>query len=105
MKKTELRPCLCGSINIVVLTNGEDSNEVICDDCYISTRTFPTLEEAIAAWNTRPLEDELLEALKDFKWAAMIRPSCQEDVVDKCRCLTCAGVRVDAAIAHTEGRK
>jgi hypothetical protein len=40
----------------------------------------------------------LVNALKDLRWALSVQPSCQKGVVDKCRCLVCARLRVDAAL-------
>jgi len=43
-----------------------------CTICYVSTRAYKTEAEAITAWNHRPLEDELLEALKNCRDTTLI---------------------------------
>lgn len=41
----------------------------------------------------------LAEALRDLSWAVRRSPSCQDDIVSRCRCMRCALVRADAALS------
>lgn len=53
----------------------------------------------------RPVEDALVKAIDDYRWAATFSPSCQKGVVENCRCLKCASERLDAALKMAkEGR-
>ena len=63
-----LKPCWCGASkndnNGPQLFTGFNAF-VECPVCGLSTRRCNGDDEAIAAWNTRPLETELVEALKE----------------------------------------
>lgn len=39
---------------------------------------------------------QVLEAIRDLRWAWMARPSCQDGVLAKCRCVSCADRRAHA---------
>ena len=49
-----------------VLTEREDYR-VVCGNCAASTGCFETEKEAVAAWNTRPIEDELREKIRKLE--------------------------------------
>ena len=60
-----LKACpLCGSKKSFVYDDGWDCF-VQCLKCGCHGGTHKTKQKAIAAWNTRPREEELLGALKD----------------------------------------
>ncbi len=61
-----MKPCpFCGSTNVSDGSGGFEMCDVGCDECGAATEWYPTIEEARAAWNARPIEDALLEALED----------------------------------------
>ncbi len=59
----ELKPCgFCGSCELVNLWWQDHPIKIFgicCEECNYFTKSFLTEAEAIAAWNTRPIEDEL----------------------------------------------
>jgi predicted nucleic-acid-binding Zn-ribbon protein/DNA-directed RNA polymerase subunit RPC12/RpoP len=57
----ELKPCQCGGHAFSETTNidGVKYYYVYCEDCSLETDYYDTFEEALAAWNRRPIEDEL----------------------------------------------
>jgi len=63
-------PCpLCGKTDNLKLDTLGDLDDwfIECDRCHIGTHAiFRGREATLAAWNTRPVEDALVEALKDF---------------------------------------
>ena len=40
---------------------------VICCNCHIAGKDCPRRESAVSAWNTRPIEDELVEKIGKLK--------------------------------------
>lgn len=77
--KKELKPCpFCGCTAEEIYESpdwGFEINYHHCDDCPVSGHNdqYETAEEAVEAWNTRPIEDalraenaRLLEALKEI---------------------------------------
>ena len=72
-EETELKPCPAGHkglIEIVELDGGETLYFPYCensDDCTWSGIVYAsTLEEAIAIWNNRPVEDELRKRIHAY---------------------------------------
>ena len=70
----ELKPCpFCGSVPELGEHNVDQSSwkpryDVACrNDKCILQRTYETQAVAVAAWNTRPIEDELLEKLQQLR--------------------------------------
>ena len=58
MSDIELKPCpFCGGKAKCIEYYG--LFHVICCDCYIAGRDRPSIDGAIEAWNTRPIEDAL----------------------------------------------
>ena len=58
MSDIELKPCpFCGGKAKCIEYYG--LFHVICCDCYIAGRDRPSIDEAIEAWNIRPIEDAL----------------------------------------------
>lgn len=59
-------PC-CGAAG-KIRTNRTRGNAaahyIVCTSCGLSTRHFPTLKEAVEAWNRRP-EDRLPDGMKN----------------------------------------
>ncbi len=54
---------------------------------------------AAAAVTALPATDALVEALEDMLHASHVRPSCQDGIVDRCRCVTCTDDRAREALA------
>ena len=97
MSETKLRPCpFCGcpaefdplSLGVGVYCTNEDCS------VYPETGYYKTQQEAIAAWNTRPLEDELVETLK------FVQEHCQ-----LYGAASAARERIDRSINHAEERQ
>jgi hypothetical protein len=70
----ELKPCpFCGNVPELGEHNVDQSSwkpryDVACrNDKCILQRTYETQAVAVAAWNTRPIEDELLEKLQQLR--------------------------------------
>ena len=65
-KHSEFRPCpFCGSEDIFNRDNGFEQNLTGCHKCGARIYyKFATLDDAAKAWNTRPIENKLLETLK-----------------------------------------
>ena len=40
---------------------------VVCCDCYTTGRDCPSIETACKAWNSRPIENELIEKIEKLK--------------------------------------
>jgi len=59
-KSAELKACpFCGSTDLATESFGERRHCVVCEKCECSTGYMLDDDEAIEAWNTRPLEDAL----------------------------------------------
>lgn len=73
MSNKQLKPCDdCKEDSFLHLTTGDnrwnlDKWYAICLKCGNSTKWFNTEAEAIAAWNTRPIEDELRARIKELE--------------------------------------
>jgi len=67
-----------------------------------SWQNAPTQEEvhsmAEELIQRRKPDASLVAALKDYRWASTVRPSCQKGVVDVCHCMTCVDERAIAAL-------
>lgn len=50
-------PC-CGGAAVVAPVAGSDECYVVCSECSLESDYYPSYEEAVKKWNTRPLEDE-----------------------------------------------
>jgi hypothetical protein len=63
----ELKRCLrCGS-NHVEAENSDSFVGVFCHDCPCAVEDYSlSFEELINVWNTRPIEDKLLELIKNL---------------------------------------
>lgn len=56
MSEQKVKPCpCCGGAALVA---GSDECYVVCPDCLLVSDYYPSYEEAVKAWNNRPLEDE-----------------------------------------------
>jgi hypothetical protein len=68
MSEAKLRPCpFCsGKVHISLSGHRRPRYAVACDKCRFITKFYGTEEKAVAAWNTRPIEDELHEACMDM---------------------------------------
>jgi hypothetical protein len=64
---SELRPCggCVGGIRHVI--DAPKRKYVYCAKCGMRTGDFDTEAEAVTAWNTRKIEDALVEALEDCR--------------------------------------
>jgi Lar family restriction alleviation protein len=66
---SDLKPCLCGSNDIGILTYEEEYHTrkvAECMDCGARGSVCDSKEEAIEAWNTRPAEDALTAKNKEL---------------------------------------
>ena len=62
----ELKPCpFCGGEAKCIEFYG--LYHVICCNCHIAGKDCSTRESAVSAWNTRPIEDELVEKIGKLK--------------------------------------
>ena len=96
MSETKLRSCpLCGDRAYIRHRNGfRNPYSASCALCGCEGPQTLLAQQASETWNTRPLEDELLEALK------FVQEHCQlYGAADAAREL------IDKAIAHAEGRQ
>lgn len=69
MDNTKLKPCPCHYVNDEAINTGyhapklhvmsNKKYEIVCRICGLHSAFYETEEEAIAAWNTRPIEDSL----------------------------------------------
>ena len=65
---SELKACpFCGSTDLATESFGERRHCVVCEKCECSTGYMLDDDEAIEAWNTRPLEDALRAELEFAK--------------------------------------
>jgi hypothetical protein len=58
----ELKPCFvpwCKGVKNVEVYNASNRYFVCCENCLTESNRYDTEAEAIAAWNHRPIEDEL----------------------------------------------
>lgn len=74
-----LEPCpFCGDS---ALLQGLGEHNVICTNCNVLTPDFPTAEEAIAAWNTRPDTAARAEA-REAAIEVVLR-ECRQELADQ----------------------
>ena len=59
-------PC-CGGAAVVAPVAGSDECYVVCSDCSLSSDYYPSYEEAVKKWNTRPIEDEKDKEIESLK--------------------------------------
>ena len=70
-----LQECpLCQSVNVKQMPTAGDDFCIVCSDCGLQTRRYPSFSEARAAWNTRPersdaraVIEELIEAANHYQ--------------------------------------
>lgn len=79
-QKAKNCPC-CGGAAVVAPVAGSDECYVVCPDCLLSSDYYPSYEETVKAWNTRPLEDEKDKEIEQQK--KLMRQKCYD-------CLTLA---------------
>jgi hypothetical protein len=106
---SDLRPCPWNCKRAIEITRmiGSERYSLLhrCPVVGPISFTEETAEACVAAWNHLPVEDDLVKAIDDYRWAATFSPSCQKGVVENCRCLKCASERLDAALKMAkEGR-
>jgi Lar family restriction alleviation protein len=83
----ELKPCpFCGGkaemMDYERLKDGNLEFHVDCTMCDCCTVVYDNEAEAIAAWNTRPIEDKLLEIISKLRkrnWEAYLKQAMEED--------------------------
>ena len=66
----DLKPCpFCGTDDELVIEEDERklSWRVYCDTCGLHTDDYPTREHAVSAWNTRPIEDNLITRIAELE--------------------------------------
>ena len=59
----KLRACMCGSTDLEILHSA--TYYVWCHKCFAKGSPCTTKEEAVSSWNTRPVEDALIEACEE----------------------------------------
>ncbi len=72
-EKPEFKPCLCGNKEIdsrAPKGNPFSGHDIRCGKCFLLTPTFDTLEELVAYWNSRPIEDALKSRIKELETQA-----------------------------------
>ena len=93
MPDKKLKPCpLCEGAAYIRKREFNNPYCGCCSHCGAESGQFSTREQAVAAWNTRPVEDELLAALKIARANLQFLPP--DDIV----------AQIDAALAKAEGR-
>lgn len=115
MSETKLKPCpFCGGkayMNSIVRPreNGRSGVYVSCvrKSCRMSGKVYQSRISAAAAWNTRPLEDELLTALRPFAALAEEVNELRHEDDSTCPWRLKAGDirKALTAITHAEGRQ
>lgn len=65
-----IKPCpLCNTeVNVICLGG---NFKVKCNNCETSSGLYNTAQQAIDAWNKRPREEELLNALRDIIYSGV----------------------------------
>ena len=101
MSETKLKPCpFCSRDEL----HGQSC--IKCSNCGAQSGWHENDKDAIAAWNTRPLEDELLEALKEFVESAQSwHDFHKHDSGIQCDRLCAAIPAGNAAIDHAKARQ
>lgn len=108
VSEMKLRECpFCGSKPLMEVLGGKGSTHrtINCTKCKCDLHWQPTEEGAIAAWNHRPTEDALIEALRlAHKVMVSMRRTLLEDGGGEMPTLNAAITQVDAALAKAGGQ-
>lgn len=97
--EVKLKPCpFCGAKQCSIALQQLPDGDVLyyCEECNTSGADCPTEGEARAAWNRRPIEDTLVDALYAYTKPDGCGPGCEDG--DLCR--MCQG---EAALAKARG--
>ena len=109
MSETKLRSCpLCGDRAYIRHRNGfRNPYSASCALCGCEGPQTLLAQQASETWNTRPLEDELLEALRPFAALAEEVNELRHEDDSTCPWRLKAGDirKALTAIAHAEGRQ
>ena len=66
-----LRECpLCQSVNVKQMPTAGDDFCIVCSDCGLQTRRYPSFSKARAAWNARPERADARAAIEELVEAA-----------------------------------
>ena len=80
---SKLKPCpFCGSECIITKFNMDKYYWHECGDCSIITDCHNTEQESTEAWNNRPLESELINALKHIVNATTLNVILENPIMD-----------------------
>lgn len=99
MSQPYLRPCpFCGATQSSIALQQLPDGDVFyyCEECNVCEGDFPTEVKARAAWNRRPVEDALIEALYAYTKPDGCGPGCEDDAP----CRMCQG---ESALAKARG--
>lgn len=98
---SELKPCQCGGKAKTVYPNGLMNGVVVACGCGITTKIYSCASKAIAAWNNRPIEKALVEALRNLVEANKKLPANDGRIVGLLPLIK----QSESALALAEGRE